>query len=103
LDTNEGFKSRIKNKLYFDNYDVDTLMKIFFKMLGDKYQITKEAALKVMKVLSVESKKPGFGNGREVRNMIDKIMDIHAYNYQRGLVDINNPRLIIVDDIPDSL
>ncbi|MBQ8625006.1 MAG: AAA family ATPase [Agathobacter sp.] len=103
LDTNEGFKSRIKNKLYFDNYDVDTLMKIFFKMLGDKYQITKEAAWKVMKVLSAESQKPGFGNGREVRNMIDKIMDIHAYNYQRGLIDINNPRLIIVDDIPDSL
>ena len=83
--SNEGFSSRIKYKIYFDNFTVDELVKIFKQQMksasvreGVAYKIEKSAMEMVRKQLEREVKTPGFGNARVVRNMWDGIMDVHA-------------------------
>lgn len=100
LARNEGFRSRIKTKLSFNSYNINELMQIFLKMIGE-YQIQRDAFNKVREVLMGKSQKPGFGNGRDVRNLIDKIIDKHAVNYQQGKISAQNAKIIIYDDIPN--
>ena len=101
LARNEGFNSRIKTKLIFNSYNINELMQIFVKMIGE-YQITQPAFNKVREVLLAKSQEPAFGNGRDVRNLIDKIIDRHAYNYQTGKIPPENAKIIILEDIPDE-
>lgn len=83
---NEGFASRIKQKLYFDDFTTDELMQIFQSMcsIGNtKYRLEPVAEELLYHQFDHERMGIHFGNARAVRNALDKIMDIHADHFMK--------------------
>lgn len=78
--TNPGLGSRISNKLIFEDYNIDNLMRIAEVFCKEReYVLDPEAYTLLKYALSEARKKPGFGNGRVVRNYIEKAIRNHAY------------------------
>ena len=72
--TNQGLKSRISNEIIFEDYSVEELMSIFMGMIKTKkYILADDVKEKVEQLLAIESQKEGFGNGRGVRNILERI------------------------------
>lgn len=85
LSTNEGFKSRIKEYLYFPDYDVSEMSKIFELMAHEQHFEVSQAAFENFAVrIEAERKLATFGNGRTVRNVLDESIDRHALHYGSG-------------------
>ena len=110
LMSNEGFASRIKHKIYFENFTVDELVQIFRQQMkntsikeGASYKITKTGLEKMKKQFERELKLQSFGNARVVRNSWDKILDIHADNCIKNNVVDEKRFLITVEDIDDFI
>lgn len=79
LESNPGFKSRIGFYINFPNYTVDELGQIFEKMVKDKgLKVTSEAVKEVKKLFKTKMLSKDFGNGRFVRNILDKVIANHA-------------------------
>lgn len=75
IDANEGLKSRFSTYIDFDDYSGAELNDIMNVMLKDRgYVITDDARQHAMKLLDDEQKraKKDFGNGRTVRNLVEK-------------------------------
>lgn len=75
IDANEGLKSRFMTYINFDDYTMPQLGKIMDFMLQDRgYTMTPEARDLAMDMLDEEAKraKNAFGNGRTVRNLVEK-------------------------------
>lgn len=87
LSFNEGFASRIKQKIYFEDFTTDELMQIFKSMctnIGDKGYILSPVAEELLyNQFDHERMGLNFGNARAVRNALDKIMDIHADHFMK--------------------
>lgn len=85
---NEGFASRIKQKIYFEDFTTDELMQIFNAMcsnIGNNgYMLSSEAEHLLYKQFDHERMGIGFGNARAVRNALDRIMDTHADHFMKG-------------------
>lgn len=101
LASNEGFASRIKYKIYFDDFTADELVEIFRKMLmnnsGDsRYRITKQAVELLKSQYEKEKGSPSFGNARTVRNSLDLILDAHADHFQTG--DISDDMRFVITE-----
>ena len=85
LDSNEGFKSRIKEYLEFPNYSISEMQEIFVSMAKSHNLTVSEEALERFGVRCAnEMKLPSFGNGRTARNVLDEVIDKHAFNYGMG-------------------
>ena len=85
LDSNEGFKSRIKEYLEFPNYSVSEMQEIFVSMAKSHNLTVSNEALERFAVRCVnEMRLPSFGNGRTARNILDEVIDKHAFNYGTG-------------------
>ena len=85
LSTNEGFKSRIKEYLYFPDYGVSEMSKIFELMAHEQHFEVSQAAFENFAVrIEAERKLATFGNGRTVRNVLDESIDRHALHYGSG-------------------
>ena len=85
LDSNEGFKSRIKEYLDFPDYTVDEMKKIFESMANSEGFAVSGKALEKLEIrFEKEQKLSSFGNGRTVRNILDETIDRHALNYGNG-------------------
>lgn len=84
---NEGFASRIKQKIYFEDFTADELMQIFKSMsskIGDRgYMLDFIAEGLLYEQFEHERMSAGFGNARAVRTALDKIMDIHADHFMK--------------------
>lgn len=106
LDANPGVKSRFNRYLYFSHYKPDDLVKIYEKLAGESgVVLTAEAKMK----LQAEVKKAcltrtnSFGNGRYVRNLLEKTIERQAnriVNIQPMTDDIL--ATLQPEDIPDS-
>lgn len=75
IDANEGLKSRFMTYIGFDDYDLPQLGKIMDFMLEERgYKMTPDAREHAMSLLEDEQKraKKDFGNGRTVRNLVEK-------------------------------
>lgn len=104
LASNEGFASRIKYKLYFDNFSTEELQKIFYMMLGQytqngEYSIEDDAMKILAKHFSKERMIPGFGNARVVRNALDSILDNHADHFMKKEISEDKKYVITVKDV----
>lgn len=104
LASNEGFSSRIKYKLYFDNFSVEELSKIFNMMLSrytqnGAYTIEDEAMKLLEKHFDKERNIAGFGNARVVRNALDSILDNHADHYIKKEISEDKKFVITVTDV----
>lgn len=75
IDANEGLKSRFMTYISFDDYNTPQLGEILDVMLKDRgYVMDAEARVHAMKLLDDERTraKKDFGNGRTVRNLVEK-------------------------------
>ena len=101
--SNEGFASRVKHKLYFDDFSVDELLEIADGMLvsqmGTDWSMDAAARDLFGQELARERRMPGFGNARVVRNALDILLDIHADNCYSGENDKTQTRVITEADM----
>ena len=73
IERNPGLNSRIAFFVNFDNYSVDELMQITRNMSADYgVNFTAEALDKLKEIYRENYRSKDFGNGRFVRNMIEK-------------------------------
>jgi len=75
IDANEGLKSRFMTYISFDDYDMPALGQILDVMLKDRgYTMEDDAREKAMQLLENERTRAmkDFGNGRTVRNLVEK-------------------------------
>ena len=87
VDTNEGFKSRIKEYLEFPDYSIDEMSQIFENMAhSSNFVVSEMAMLNFTSRISAEKELASFGNGRTVRNVLDECIDRHALNYGQGII-----------------
>lgn len=105
LGMNEGYASRIKHKIYFDNFSVDELIQMFRRYLknqitnGQHYKMEKTALEHLRKHFEKERKIPGFGNARVVRNTWDKILEQHADNFINRVIPEEKRYVITKEDV----
>lgn len=103
LASNEGFASRIKHKIYFDNFTVEEMAEIFKGLMRKsgtaRYRIEPEAFDLLKRHFEKERRVPGFGNARVVRNAWDSILDIHADRFMQGDVAEDMKYVIMKTDV----
>lgn len=104
LSSNEGFASRIKYKIYFQDFSLDELMKIFRLDMQKyskqhPYKIAKDAERLLRQSFELDRKSPTFGNARVVRNALDMILDIHADHYMNRVISEMEKFVITVADV----
>jgi probable Rubsico expression protein CbbX len=77
--SNPGMGSRVAHHLEFPDYSLDELLAIADGMLAAReYQLGDEAAAALAAHLDEEMARPGFANGRTVRNALDRAVLRHA-------------------------
>ena len=70
---NEGLKSRIPHWIEFPDYTADELTEIFKLMMRERgFRVTDEAAKEAHYIFEKVRNTDNFGNGRYVRNLIDR-------------------------------
>ncbi len=90
IESNSGIQSRVKYMLHFKDYTDRELLDIFELMAHEAgFCVTPEILEKVSEELGQERMKPFFGNARNVRNLLDKIIDNHAVNFKRNKDIVN--------------
>ncbi|MBE5731834.1 MAG: AAA family ATPase [Clostridiales bacterium] len=106
INSNPGLKSRFKTFIKFDDYTPDELYKIFMGFCkNEEYTVETSAQKMLMKLITniYNSRREDFGNGREVRNLFEKIVT----NQSKRVASISNPgkndlMLIKLEDLPLS-
>ena len=102
LDSNPGFRSRIKEYLDFPDYNDEELLTIFVKMAKEKKFDTSNIG-GLTEVFSERMKKeralPSWGNARTVRNVLEEAIDHHAYRCTKGEVDKKDRYVLSEKDI----
>ncbi|MGB3493088.1 MAG: AAA family ATPase [Elainellaceae cyanobacterium] len=81
IESNPGLKSRFNRYIYFDDYDPHDLLKIFHKVCKDNhFRMTPEADTELLRLLAFlyQGRDRMFGNGRLVRNLFEKIVEVQA-------------------------
>lgn len=103
LASNEGFASRIKHKVYFENFTADELVDIFKGFMRSsstgRYRIEKSAMELVRQHMERELKVPGFGNARVVRTTWDAILDVHADRFMSHELQEEKRFIITKEDV----
>lgn len=105
LASNEGFSSRIKYKIYFDDFTVEELVQIFKGLMkqqvvdGEHYKIEKSALTLITSHFEKERRVSGFGNARVIRNTWDGLMDIHADHFMKGELPEEKRHIITKQDV----
>lgn len=88
IDQNPGFESRIKEYLDFPDYNAVEMREIAQSMARTNNFVIDEKAFDVFDgVVERERKLRSFGNGRTVRNILDKAIDKHTLNLAKQLID----------------
>lgn len=79
LQTNPGLKSRFPNVIEFKDYNVEELMEIAYMTYKNKgYELSQSAQNRLFTILSEASQEEAFGNGRYVRNILERSVNNHA-------------------------
>ena len=106
IDANPGLQSRFNRYIHFDDYSSDDLLAIFeLNLKKHQYVITDSAKerLKVYLNNAVANKDKNFGNGRFVRNLFEKTLQLQATRLaELPNLSKHDLQLIVDDDIPTS-
>ena len=97
--SNEGFSSRIKHKIYFDDYTVEEMLDLFDYFIKDnklKLTVNPDARELLVKAFTLEKRFKTFGNARTVRNAVDAIIDNYA---DRSVSTNNKEKVITYEDV----
>ncbi len=75
MEQNEGLRSRIPHWINFPDYNAEELTEIFQQMLLERgFHATQEATKEAHYIFEKVSRIDNFGNGRYVRNLVEKAM-----------------------------
>jgi SpoVK/Ycf46/Vps4 family AAA+-type ATPase len=98
FERNPGLRSRVPFSINFKDYESETLAEISAMEASKRgFDISEEAYGKVISLCGEASKKPGFGNGRFCRNLVENAILNYAYRkYQDDASEVN-PDLLILD------
>ncbi|RIL06837.1 MAG: hypothetical protein DCC75_10555 [Proteobacteria bacterium] len=104
LDANPGVRSRFSRHYKFPDYTPEQLLLIFEKFCtSGQYNLAPEAkaALAILLDGMYQRRGPTFGNARQVRNLFEKILEIHA-NRVAGILPLTEEVLttITAEDLP---
>lgn len=104
LESNTGFKSRIKEYLDFPDYSIPEMQEIFVSMANEQgFAVSGEALERLEIRLAKERELRTFGNGRTVRNVLDEAVDKHAFNYVSKAIPETERYRICGKDIDTAL
>lgn len=99
IDQNPGFESRIKEYLDFPDYNEVEMRQIAQAMANSNNFVIDENAYPVFDALVARERKlKSFGNGRTVRNIIDKAIDRHTLNLARGVIPTDKRYALCSED-----
>lgn len=97
---NEGLKSRIPYWIDFPDYSVDELTDIFQMMIKDRgFAVTEEAVRKARNLFEKARCMDHFGNGRYVRNLIDRAVQsqsVRLLTARENVEEIRRKELFLI-------
>ena len=77
MDSNPGFRSRIRNKILFEDYSADEMVDIFKGMVkGKNMRLDTGTEELLLPLITVKSQVKDFGNARGVRNLVEDVIEI---------------------------
>jgi len=105
INANSGLKSRFNKYIEFPDYIPNEMLEIFERQCrGLDYSLANEAKLKAFELFKIayEQRDKSFGNGRYVRNIFEKTMELQA-NRVAGMSPLTKEILTTIagDDIPE--
>lgn len=96
---NPGFESRLSHTINFPDYTNHQLWEIFESMMvRQNMQLVPNIKHLVLNVFSTWKRNEHFGNGRDVRKFVDKVLDQQASRLMEADVKNNDPRLSIIEN-----
>lgn len=107
IDVNPGMKSRITNRIVFEDYSIDELYQIF-KLNSDesKFNLSDDIEPILKSIFQEKSKDKSFGNARFVENLFQEVLIKHSRNTMKKIrnkeieVHSEDVKTIDVNDIP---
>ncbi|MDF2907844.1 MAG: stage sporulation protein [Herbinix sp.] len=105
FDTNPGFKSRINNYVYFEDYRAEELYDIFITYCKkEMYQLKEAAADKLKEIIQrkYELRDKNFGNARDIRNLFETMKLKLAKRVQANQLQGDARRCFVYEDIPEE-
>ncbi|MDD6037415.1 MAG: Hsp70 family protein [bacterium] len=105
LDRNQGLRNRFPNRIEFEDYTIDELMSIFQGMVSDDHYCIEKRALEAARaIIEDQMRVPGFGNGRGVRQIYEKVRDQHTVRMGETSDWGDNEHMIIrLEDVGDGV
>lgn len=101
LELNAGLASRFGRKIPFSDYTAEELEAIFRQMLQQQaYQLDPSAVPVLQTTLQALAQgrgRPGFGNGRDIRNLLERTLERQAFRIVRSRAD---PTVLLPEDFP---
>lgn len=77
MDSNPGFRSRIRNKILFEDYSTDEMVEIFKGMIkGKNLRLDTGTEELLYPLIAAKSQVKDFGNARGVRNLVEDVIEI---------------------------
>lgn len=100
INSNSGLESRIKYWFHFNNYKAEELWQIFLLMAKQNgFEVDEGVKDLFLRVMLSEIQKPNYGNARTVRNVLDKTIDQHAFNFMEKKISQRDKNRIVPDDM----
>lgn len=100
LDTNPGFKSRIKEYLDFPDYSQPELWGIFKRMAKEKgFEVDNKCERPLTLRFGVERSLSSWGNARTVRNILEESIDKHALRFMKKEIEEKDKYVLQEGDI----
>ncbi len=106
MSQNPGMKSRIPNKIHFENYSPDELYQIFVKYIEDSGMfLHPDAEDSAKELLISRAGLPDFGNARGVENIFNEVVRNHQKrlaSLDEEYISTNDIKIISKEDLMNS-
>ncbi len=103
INSNPGIESRVKHYMYFGNYSLSDMDTIFTMMAGEAGFCVSAEAMNLFNDRMIPwQNKRNFGNARTIRNLLDMMIDRHALNVSRGLIEKDDKFKLLDLDMPED-
>lgn len=109
INVNPGMKSRITNRIVFEDYSVDELYEIFKLNANEsKFNLSNNVETLLKSIFKEKLKDKSFGNARFVENLFQEVIIKHSRNIMKKIrnkeinTDSDEIKTINIDDIPNQ-